>query len=59
MSCLYSNHINKPTLFGLMSKQNNNDNDEFLIKVLMSLSFFFVFRIIKWMFNRGWFNKFL
>jgi hypothetical protein len=50
-------HTDNICISGLMSKQNNDD--DLLPKILLSLSFFFVFRIIKWMFNRGWFNRFL
>jgi hypothetical protein len=50
-------HTDYICISGLMSKQNNDD--DLLPKILLSLSFFFVFRIIKWMFNRGWFNRFL
>lgn len=50
-------HTDNTCVSRLMSKQNNDD--DLLPKILLSLSFFFVFRIIKWMFNRGWFNRFL
>lgn len=40
-----------------MSKQKNDD--ELLPKILLSLSFFFLFRIVKWMFEKGWFKRFL
>ena len=50
-------HTDNTCVSRLMSKQNNDD--DLLPKILLSLSFFFVFRIIKWMFSRGWFNRFL
>ena len=40
-----------------MSKQRNDD--DLIAKILLSLSFFFLFRIIKWMFEKNWFKKFL
>jgi len=52
-----TNHTDNTYVSRLMSKQNNDD--DLLPKILLSLSFFFVFRIVKWMFNRGWFNRFL
>lgn len=49
--------INQLTLSRLMSSKK--DNDDLLAKILLSLSFFFLFRIVKWMFNKGWFNRYL